>query len=885
MSFIEDRVDFFIEEHKNIQKSIDKVGRENMDNALPQNAYFLSDGSVLCLPRNKGYSRYVYANDGFNFWTYDSGYMHANQGLFSPFLRASEGEEPKIAFFAGSRQGDKYSTLPLLSVPVMDSSHISNVVRYTVFDETATYYITETNDFTFAVCVFTNHDHDMHFTVIAKKRYPSARNISLAYYFNPTLKDLIYDDAEARWFKSSEYISPRDPRLSSTISNIEDKNLGKFLFSVNVDRSRELSVSNFAVLNSTLELDKAELNSIDTTTSRKNFVGAENNALYNAESLKNANFSEDINKTNFTDNAIAGQILQISTSGKSTIRLDLLLNYKTHSLSLDSYKDLFREENSSYFDEALFEKQSAKAEQRLDVKFSKNTDMQISGKVMSNFMSYLKHQIEFCSTLSGYAQLQENSLIGTRDIFQAIEAYLLFRPEVSREKIIEGIGFIDSNGRAPRQYSLPLTKISMPRMDLRPYIDQGIWIVNTIITYLKFTNDFTIIREMTGYYDVIDGPAKVVKRSDIKDTVFEHILRIMDYLISNIDEETKCLRTLFGDWVDALDGLGVSIFDNLDYGSGVSVMASLQFYKLLGDVLDLFDHVRFTDDETIKKYIRVRKGLEEGLFEHAVVKNADGDSRIVHGWGDRKSYYVGSFNDVDEKSRHSLLSNAYWVLSGMNKKDKSLNDTVISAMQELTSHYGLKTFEPGFESGTWGVGRIHKLTEGTAENGAVYVHGSCFGIEALFALGEAKIAWKELEKVLPLTHDNLSTSPFVMSNSYGYNPELNIDGESMLDWQTGSSNMVMKILTKYVFGLNFQYDGIKFQAANYCPYESWAYSNNYQQKRLTVKYENKGSKSRTYKFNGKVMEAKYDEELKTYTWFLSHKDIVGTINIDIEIID
>jgi hypothetical protein len=30
--------------------------------------------------------------------------MHANEGLFSPFLRAKEGQEPGIGFFAGIKE-------------------------------------------------------------------------------------------------------------------------------------------------------------------------------------------------------------------------------------------------------------------------------------------------------------------------------------------------------------------------------------------------------------------------------------------------------------------------------------------------------------------------------------------------------------------------------------------------------------------------------------------------------------------------------------------------------------------------------------------------------------------------------------------------------------
>lgn len=75
-----------------------------------------------------------------------------------------------------------------------------------------------------------------------------------------------------------------------------------------------------------------------------------------------------------------------------------------------------------------------------------------------------------------------------------------------------------------------------------------------------------------------------------------------------------------------------------------------------------------------------------------------------------------------------------------------------------------------------GVGRIPKLPAGTAENGAPYIHASVFGVMALFRMGSPEAAWQELIKSLPMTHDTISVSPYVMPNSYGYNPEKNVDG-------------------------------------------------------------------------------------------------------------
>ena len=77
-----------LNQSKKLLKSPDSAAAR----AMPCRTYFLEDGQVLALPRDAGDSRYPYGQDGFNFWAYASGYMHCNEGLFSLFLRAAEGQ-------------------------------------------------------------------------------------------------------------------------------------------------------------------------------------------------------------------------------------------------------------------------------------------------------------------------------------------------------------------------------------------------------------------------------------------------------------------------------------------------------------------------------------------------------------------------------------------------------------------------------------------------------------------------------------------------------------------------------------------------------------------------------------------------------------------------
>ena len=117
------------------------------------------------------------------------------------------------------------------------------------------------------------------------------------------------------------------------------------------------------------------------------------------------------------------------------------------------------------------------------------------------------------------------------------------------------------------------------------------------------------------------------------------------------------------------------------------------------------------------------------------------------------------------------------------------------------------------------VGRITHLPEGTAENGATNIHATLFGIWSLFLMGEEEKAWEQLYKILPVTHEFISTTPFVMPNSYVYNEERGFDGESMSDWFTGSGCVLIKVLLWQIFGIKADLNGIKIRPSKYIPFD------------------------------------------------------------------
>ncbi|NLL71851.1 MAG: hypothetical protein GX238_12075 [Epulopiscium sp.] len=835
---------------------------------IPGNTYFLDQNQILSIPRDDGDSRYPYGQDGFNFWAHTSGYMHSNEGLFSIFFRAQEGQEPKIAFFAGCKTGEgNYKRLSLLSVPVIDDGMVAE--RYTVFTSEAVYYITETEEFLFVLRVFVNKKKEILFTLYTENKRAEHQELFLSSYFNPFLRHSIAEDAENRWFREVRAL-PQG-----------------FVIKVNEDVDRTTSISNYGIFTRNVSLSQeSQLIGYEQTTSRYEYVGGSRSSLHTPLSLKKGSFEKGQLVCSFDEIGVAGDLTHFNLASRGSVRIDIRMNYCFEEKEKERllHEPLLPEQIEFQLEQvAKLEKQK---QGNMQLRVEKGMDPILKEDVFNAFFEQLKKQVEFCSLIKGYIQLAPLSLIGIRDVFQALEGFIFWQPQMARTKMLEGLNYIFPDGRCPRQYSLPTHSKAVPVMDLRPFIDQGVWVISTIVTYLRLTHDFEFLDEKCGYYEIVNEKSRLVKKSELEDTVLEHMLKIMDYLLQHRDHEhTGCLRAMYGDWNDALDGLGVSQDPRKEYGTGVSVMATQQLYQNLHEMVDLLHYLDKEKYEgIIQEYKEAAHSIREGLEEYAVIENEKGEKRIVHGWGDQYSYFVGSFKDPDGKDRQGLTSNAFWVLSGLYDKRQELENVIIDSFKRLDSKYGLKTFEPAFDEKAKGVGRIPKLPAGTAENGATYIHASMFGIMALFKMGYSKEAWEQLKKSLPFTHEFISCSPFVMPNSYSYNPEKNLDGDSMNDWQTGSSNVLLKTLIRFVFGVEPTFTGLWIQPAQYQPFLSFDFTLPIRDCLVTIQYRNEKNSKRKFYVNKIETEGQWDSVMKINKLWVSN-EMLKLDQLKIEIVD
>ncbi|MBR6513748.1 MAG: hypothetical protein IKT46_02820 [Clostridia bacterium] len=802
----------FTEKVKEIVSKVNDL-RKTKDNTLPDNSYFLDDGSVLCYPRKYGDSRYPYQTDGLVLFAHTNGYIDVTEGMFNVFRQAHYNEDTVIAFFGGLKREDSYMPVSITGAAQVYGDSFN---RYTVFTPTAVYYITEAEDIIFAVRAYVDSDKHLRFTMGAYNE-GDQKEIYLTSFFEPMLR---YIAAEGFFNRMTKY----------------GKRFGNGSY---IHKSLNMCMDCLSVRTKVTGTPTREYH----TTSKGDFIGYKGRCLSNAESLKKGCFERCVSNTNTAELPITSDMLYFDLANGESARVDyeMLVTDKELNAELFSISAI----DTKGADQALSEMaaKEPKIYDNLKLSFEGWDEERIGSGVINRFLEYVKRQVSLCALGKNYA----GNMLGIRDVFQQLESSLMWDPKASRAQIVKVMNYMLDDGRAPRQISFPTAEKPIPDFDLRPYIDQGPWIIETIYSYLAFTGDYSILDEECTYYHT-DSTFGALSLSEIKSSILEHMIDITNYLVSKIDTETFCLRALWGDWNDALDGLGHTKDEGKEFGSGVSVMATAQLYSALNKMIDILEGREGMND-TVLTYTEIAQKLAKGYRDNAITEE-NGVKRVLHGWGDKKEYYVGSYNDYDNKSRISLTAHAFAAISGLTDKYPELKEDIIANILSLDSKYGLLTFDEAFAEIDPRVGRISTITPGTYENNAAYAHASTFGIMALFIMGRSKEAWEQLEKTMVITHNNPTMTTFVMPNSYCYSEEYSIDGVSMGDWYTGSGTVLLKELVKYGFGIQPTLEMLYIKPPKYFPCEKAELEIKIDGKQLCFEIQGKGEKDRRVYFDG-----------------------------------
>lgn len=391
------------------------------------------------------------------------------------------------------------------------------------------------------------------------------------------------------------------------------------------------------------------------------------------------------------------------------------------------------------------------------------------------------------STGNGYLDLLENVWLkrqvslgktwgrvygkGFRDIMQDVSSFLSLDSQTAKQKILSTLEYQKENGNTIRQFD--------PIFDY-PYQDGASWIAQTVLAYLKETDDG----------DILDAPVRYYQ-SELCETVFEHMARGYRYLLSDLGQNGLVLWR-GGDWNDSIDNAGMN-------GIGESVWLSIATIAGINAFLEIA--ARYKPDVCMDDYVSGKEKLE-----HQIMTVGFEGGRFIYGIDDL-SRRVGS--KESEYVKIFLNPQTWSVIANIGGPD--VQRTVMDSVEEnLKCDFGYLQSNPAYEHPDSTIGRLTYFAPGTYENGSVYNHGVAFKIYADLLLGRAENAYQSLQSILPTNPKNKGNGmePYAIANMY-FGPQAKVRaGYAPSSWITGTAGWVYRIISEMMLGIKPDYDGL-----------------------------------------------------------------------------
>jgi cellobiose phosphorylase len=364
--------------------------------------------------------------------------------------------------------------------------------------------------------------------------------------------------------------------------------------------------------------------------------------------------------------------------------------------------------------------------------------------------------------------------VGYRDILQDLMSITPFDPKFVKTEFLNALRYQFTDGRAVRQYE----RFKDGGHDERMYMDSPLWMVDTLVRYLRDTGDFGILKRQVPYL-----------RSKKKGSVYEHVMRGLMSCYKFRGQKGLCVAG-HGDWNDALDGIGRG-------GRGVSVWLSMGLVYFARELLTLAEH---TGDKRGAR--KLRECIE--TVTKSINDNAWDGKYYIYGFDD-KGHAIGSHRNTE--GRIQLNVNTWALMNGVAAAAGRVG-TVIRSLEQLDTPLGHLLLDPPYTDRSKHVGRIADIMPGMFENGAVYTHGQSFFIAAMIKAGMGHKAYEAIKATMPnATVPDVTTAPLHQQTNFAVGKAHPNFGQHLYTNFTGSLAWYRRTI-EWMLGVVPDYDAL-----------------------------------------------------------------------------
>lgn len=397
------------------------------------------------------------------------------------------------------------------------------------------------------------------------------------------------------------------------------------------------------------------------------------------------------------------------------------------------------------------------------------------------------------SRFASFIEVGGRTGLGYRDTSQDAMCVQHSNPAKSRSRIIEllrgemseGYGlhlfqpeWFDPDKKEVKPFKSPTV---VPEVDIKDFINRGLsdvcsddalWLVATIVEFIKETGETSLLDEVVTYADGGSG------------TVYEHMTKILDFSARQVGATGIC-KGLRADWNDCLN-----------LGGGESAMVSFLHYWALENFLEI------AKGDDVEKYTQMAQKVKDACDKELW----DGD------WYIRgitaKGRKIGTKKDKEGKVH--MESNTWAVISGVADQKRGAK-AMDSVDKYLYTDWGLMLNAPSFTKPDDDIGFVTRVYPGVKENGAIFSHPNPWAWVAEAKLGRGDRAMKFYNALLPTAQNDkieireaepYSYCQFIMGKDNQY------FGKARHPFMTGSGGWAYFAATRYILGIRPDFDGL-----------------------------------------------------------------------------
>ena len=401
------------------------------------------------------------------------------------------------------------------------------------------------------------------------------------------------------------------------------------------------------------------------------------------------------------------------------------------------------------------------------------------------------------SRFASFIEVGGRTGLGYRDTAQDAMTVIATNPEGCKKRIIELLRALTTSGYGihlfePRWFLPEEEKEKKKKPFKSPTVipepegaskvhgladacsDDALWLVPSIVEYVKETGDVGFLKEEYGYADGGSG------------SVYDHMKKIVMFSLKEVGDNGIC-KGLRADWNDCLN-----------LGGGESALVSFLLYRAL---VCLKETAEYTGDSSFAKELTEKiEKLSEDL--NNILWDGDWFLRGFTGSG-RK---IGT--KENKEGQIHLESNAWAVLSGAADEEKGKR-ALDMIHERLATPYGIMLNAPVYTEPDDEVGFVTRVYPGLKENGSIFSHPNPWVWSAECRMGNGDRAFEYYKSLCPYYQNDSIEKRWAEPYSYCQfisGKDHTTYGRAHHPFMTGSGGWAYFAVTHYILGVQPGFD-------------------------------------------------------------------------------